>query len=428
MCLLLVVFGAGRGVDAADTTTPPRAPQTLEVWAHAGQQSERRVLRAQIRRFEASHPHVDVALTWIPEGSYNGQVQAAALAGRLPDVLELDGPYLASYAWQGHLRPMDALLPDRLRKELLPSILAQGTYRGHIYGVGTFDSGLGLWADRRKLQAIGARIPRGPGDAWSAEEFTQILRRLARRDPDGQVLDLKLNYTGEWFTYAFSPLIESAGGDLIDRHGNGRAEGVLDGPGAVSAMTTVQSWIEAGYVDPNLDDAAFARGRVALAWGGHWNYPAYHAALGKNLVLLPLPRFGKRMVTDQGSWQWGITRRTRDPKLAMAFLSFLLQPNEVLAMCSANGGVPATTAAIRRSVLYGPHGPLRLFVRQLREGYAEPRPRTPAYPVISSVFARAFLAIRHGADVYAALHRAAQRIDDEIAANHGYPPVGAQRR
>lgn len=399
--------------------------RVLELWAHAGREAERRTLEAQIRRFEAERPEVRVELTWIPEGSYNGQVQAAALAGRLPDVLEFDGPYLYSYAWQGHLRPLDDLLPEALREDLLPSILAQGTYRDHLYGIGTFDSGLGLWADRDRLEEAGVRIPDGPDDAWSTAEFTSLLETLAAIDDDGPVLDLKLNYTGEWFSYAFSPLLQSAGGDLVDREPQGVATGTLDSPESVSAMRTLQSWIERGLVDPNLDDAAFTQGRVPLAWGGHWNYPAYRDALGEHLLLLPLPRHGDTLVTGQGSWQWGITRNAPDPELAMDLLAFLLRPEEVLAMSEANGGVPATHRAVLRSADYGPDGPLHLFVRQLAEGYAMPRPRTPAYPVISDAFDRAFQDIRHGADPAEALTEAARRIDRELRDNRHYPPVAA---
>ncbi|TVP92971.1 MAG: sugar ABC transporter substrate-binding protein [Thioalkalivibrio sp.] len=399
--------------------------RVLEVWAHAGREAERRTLEAQVRRFEAEQPEVRVELTWIPEGSYNGQVQAAALAGRLPDVLEFDGPYLYSYAWQGHLQPLDELLPEALREDLLPSILAQGTYRDHLYGLGTFDSGLGLWADRDRLEAVGARIPDGPEEAWNTTEFTALLEDLAAIDEDGQVLDLKLNYTGEWFSYAFSPLLQSAGGDLVDRSPEGLAGSTLDGPESVSAMRTLQSWIQQGRVDPNLDDAAFTQGRVPLAWGGHWNYPAYRDALGERLLLLPLPRHGEQPVTGQGSWQWGVTRRAADPELAMDLLAFLLRPEEVLAMSAANGGVPATERAVLRSKDYGPDGPLHLFVRQLAEGYAMPRPRTPAYPVISDAFGRAFQDIRHGTDPAEALTAAAQRIDRELRDNRHYPPVAA---
>ncbi|WP_077277762.1 ABC transporter substrate-binding protein [Thioalkalivibrio denitrificans] len=397
----------------------------LSVWAHAGRESERVTLEAQLRRFEARHADVRIRLTFIPEGSYNGQVQAAALAGRLPDVLELDGPYLYSYAWQGRLRALDDLLDERIQDDLLPSLIAQGTWRDRLFGVGTFDSGLGLWADGRALSEAGVRVPEGPDDAWDDGEFRRVLRALARRSGTGRVLDLKLNYTDEWFTYAFSPLIQSAGADLVHREDRRGASGMLDSPRAVRAMREIQDWITSGYVDPNLDDAAFVQGRVALAWGGHWNYPAYRAALGDDLLLLPLPRFGPRMVTGQGSWQWAVTREARDPDLAASLLAFLLEPEEVLEMSRANGAVPGTRRAVQRSPEYGPGGPLHLFVRQLDEGYAVPRPRTPAYPVITAAFARAFRDIRHGAPVEETLARAAGHIDREMAVNRFYPVVGA---
>jgi multiple sugar transport system substrate-binding protein len=400
----------------------------LSVWAHAGRESERVTLEAQLRRFEARHPDVLVRLTFIPEGAYNGQVQAAALAGRLPDVLELDGPYLYSHAWQGGLRPLDDLLPAAVREDLLPSLITQGTWRGRLYGVGMFDSGLGLWADRRALERAGVRIPSGPDDAWDATEFRRVLEDLAGVSPDGHVLDLKLNYADEWFTYAFSPLIQSAGADLVRRGHGQRASGILDSPAAVRAMGEVRHWIESGYVDPNLDDAAFVQGRVALAWGGHWNYPAYRAALGDDLLLLPLPRMGPRLVTGQGSWQWSVTREAGDPDVAAALLAFLLEPEQVLEMSRANGAVPGTRSAVAHSPQYGSGGPLHLFVRQLEEGYAVPRPRTPAYPVITAAFARAFRDIRHGAPIEETLVRAARHIDREMAVNRSYPVVGGAER
>jgi multiple sugar transport system substrate-binding protein len=51
-----------------------------------------------------------------------------------------------------------------------------------------------------------------------------------------------------------------------------------------------------------------------------------------------------------------------------------------------------------------------------------PRPRTPAYPVITSAFQQAFDDIRDGGDAQAALDRAAAIIDEDIRDNKGYPP------
>ncbi len=421
--LMLGVLLSGCAGDSREQAARPRVV-TLHAWAHAGQEAERNTIKAQIARFNARQESVQVELTLLPEGSYNPQVQAAALAGDLPDLLEFDGPFVYNYVWQGHLISLDDHVAEATRANLLPSILAQGTYRGRLYSLGQFDSGLGLYGHRARLESIGARIPAGPAEAWTVDEFDAILRKLARDDPDGAVLDLKLNYQGEWFTYAFSPIVQSAGGDLVDRSAYTTASGALDRETVVTAFEHLQGWIHRhGYVDPNLDDEAFVSGRVALSWVGHWEYPRYAAALGDHLVLLPLPDFGQGSRTGQGSWNWGVTARCRHPKAAASVIEYLLMDEQVLEMTAANGAVPATRSAIDSSSLYSPGSPLRLFVTQLAEGFAVPRPQTPAYPVMTSVFQQAFDDIREGAEVRAVLTKAAAAIDRDVRDNRGYPDV-----
>jgi multiple sugar transport system substrate-binding protein len=398
----------------------------VTVWAHAGQAGERQVTEQQLQAFERSNDDIQIKLTFIPERSYNAQVQAAAIAGELPDLLEFDGPYLYNYAWQGHLQPLEDLLTKELQQDLLPSIIKQGTYQGHLYGIGSFDSGLALYARRSILNKINARIPAHPAQAWSIKEFEQILLKLSEIDDDGAVLDLKLNYPDEWFSFGFSPVLQSAGGDLIDRNDYQVADGVLNGEASVSAMRSIQNWISAGHVDPNVDDAAFVSGRVALSWSGHWEYQRYHDAFGDDLVLVPLPDFGQGSRTGQGSWVWGISKRTKVTSQAVRLMTYLLQVEQILAVTKANGAVPATRSAIDQSRLYKRGGPLHLFVVQLAEGYAIPRPRTPAYPVISASFRQAFADIRNGRNVQQALSDAAAQIDEDIRDNRGYPVIHSQ--
>jgi multiple sugar transport system substrate-binding protein len=417
-CILLSLTGCRSGTARSDGV--------LTVWVHAGQDAERSTIEQQVKRFNATQKDTKIKLTFIPEGSYNAQVQAAALSKDLPDILEFDGPFVYNYVWQQNLISLDNLLSKAVRQDILPSILQQGTYRGRLYSIGTFDSGLGLYGNRSLLKASGARIPTGNKDAWSLTEFNQVLAALAEKDRDRQVLDLKLNYKGEWFTYGFSPILQSAGGDLIQRTTYKTANNSLNGPSSVKAMQQLQSWIQQGYVDPNLDDAAFAQKRVALSWVGHWVYKDYadpKKGIGKDLVVLPLPNFGQGSKTAQGSWNWGITKNCRNPKVAIRFLEFLLQPKEVLAMVNANGAVPGTKTAIAQSPLYAPGGPLRLFSEQLLNGQTVPRPQTPAYPVITSAFQEAFTNVRNGLQVETALNKATTTINLDIQDNQGYPDV-----
>jgi len=422
LILILMLMLAGCDRDRSDHSGPEGAV-TLKVWAHAGQQAEREVLQSQVARFDQRSDEIDVELTFIPERDYNALVQAAALAGDLPDVLEFDGPYLYNYIWQGHLLPLEDLLPTTLIDDLLPSVIRQGTYDQHLYAVGVFDSGLGLYARRSALEAVGARLPESAADAWSIGEFNDVLSKLSLRDSDRAVLDLKLNYAGEWVSYGFSPVLQSAGADLIDRESSQASQGVLNNEAAVAALQHLQNWIMAGYVDPNIDDAAFVNGRVVLSWVGHWAYADYKQAWPDDLVVLPLPDFGLGSKTGQGSWHWGISQHSQQPRAAAAFIAFLLNTDEVLQMSNANGAVPATRTAVARSVNYQEGGELHLFAEQLIQGVSVPRPRTPAYPVITTEFQKAFQQIRNGADVKQALDEAARRIDQDIRDNQGYRAV-----
>lgn len=419
--LLAALLAAGCG--GPDEAPLPDVAVRIEVWHHGGQAAEKRTLEEQVARFHAAQDEVRVALEFLPEREYDAQVQSAALAGDLPDLLEFDGPLLANYAWQGHLQPIEDLLSEELREDLLPSIVAQGTWDGSLYAVGTFDSGLALYVRPSVLAKVGVPVPATVADAWTIEEFEQALAALAAADEDGAVLDLKLNYPGEWLTYAFSPVLQSAGADLVRRTQPPSAGGVLDGPSAVEALTRVQTWFEKGYVDPNVDDAAFLAGRVPISWVGHWEFPRYRAAFGEDLALVPLPDFGAGMRTGMGSWVWGVPKDARHPGAVARFLAFLLRPDEVLAMAAANGAVPATRTAVGRSPSYGEGGRLRLFFEQIQGGHATPRPRTPAYPAITFAFQRAFRDVRDGKDVQEALTAAAAAIDRDIEDNRGYPRV-----
>lgn len=397
---------------------------TVEVWFHSGKGEERDVLDAQVTDFNAMQDEIFIDAIQLPEGSYNDQVNAAALAGDLPCLLDFDGPFLYNYAWSGYLIPMDDYISADLKADFLPSIINQGTYGGNLYSLGTFDSGLAIWGNKAYLDAAGVRIPTGIDDAWSLDEFTDALEKLQALDEVDYAIDFKMNYgAGEWFTYGFSPIIQSWGGDLIDRSDYMTADGVLNSPESVEALTFFQSLFEDGYAEASQagDDCFFGSKVCALSWVGHWMWGPHSEGLGDDVVLIPMPVFGDKAVTGMGSWNWGITSSCESPEAAFTFLEYLVEPEEILRMTNANGAVPARKSAIAQSDLYAEGGPLNIFVQQLEGGVALERPVTPAYPVITASFADAINNIVAGADVQEELDKAVEIIDQDIEDNQGYP-------
>ena len=419
--LASVVLGASL-LTACAGGSPSGAPSTrLTLWSHTGTPGELTSLRTQVTRFEHAHPGTSVDLTVVAEGDYNDALQTATASGKLPDVLDVDGPQIASFAYQGALVPLDGLVSAAVTERMLPSLVAQGTWRGHLWAVGAFDSGLALYGDRGRLKAAGVRVPQGPDDAWTATETTRALAALAATDPDRKVLDLKLDYgTGEWLTYGFAPLVSSAGAALVDL--TGHAHGTLDSPAAVQALTDLGTW--AGYADPDADGKAFTERRVALSWVGHWVYADYAKALGNDLVLLPLPDLGQGSKSGQGSWAWAVGADSSQKPAAAELLT------AAAATTLTNGAVPGTHAALAGSALAGAGKPVHLYADQLartcganpvsRACITVPRPVTPAYPTVTAAFSRAVAAVLAGGDPTAELRRAASTIDADLAANHGY--------
>ncbi|NYJ32302.1 multiple sugar transport system substrate-binding protein [Nocardiopsis aegyptia] len=422
---VLVLAGCGAGGGQAD---PGDGDGTITIWAHQGQDREVAALQDAVDAFGDANPDIAVELTLIPEADYTTTVTTAS-PDELPDVLEFDGPTMASLVYNGKLSPIDDFVSEQTRSNATDSILAQGTLDGSLYGLGMFDSGLGVYGNAALLDEAGISFPEGMEDAWTAQEFTDALADLAAKDDDGRVLDVKQNYGfgsgSEWTTYAFSPVVWSAGGALID---GDSADGALNTPGTVEALSLVQEW--AGYTDANTDDSAFVSGDVALSLVGHWEYPNYSEALGEDLVVLPLPDFGHGVKTGQGSWAWGVAGTSDNGSAAGAFIDFLMADDQVAAMTAANGAPPGTKSAIETSDLYGPGGDLSLFADQLAatcgagpvtaDCVAVPRPVTAGYPVITRQFADAFAAIWEGGDVAEALDGAVTAIDTDFADNDSF--------
>lgn len=401
--------------------------ESIEAWAHEGAEAD--AYRQMIDDFNATagaDAGFTVELTLIPEGQYTDQVNSAAAAGDLPALLDFDGPNLANLAWSGNIVSLEGCISDDARDNLLSSIVSGGTYDGDLYAVGSFDSGLGLYAWRSALQEVGARIPTTPGDAWTADEMEQVLRDLQGAGYE-HPLDIKIWYgtQGEWMTYGFSPIAQSAGGDLINRD-TLKADGVLNSPEVVDALTQFQSWAEDGLIDTEAaDDTNFTSEASPISWVGHWMYNPYKEVAGDDLVVLPLPDWGEGTKTGMGSWMWAITSAGAaiDPDAAWAVIEYAISDGPVTAITDVNGAVPSTKSALAEADLFADGGDLEVFRMQLEGApdIAVPRPITPGYPTVTSEFWGALDEILLGADVQTALDEAAAAIDADVDANEGYP-------
>ncbi|MCK8476560.1 sugar ABC transporter substrate-binding protein [Microbacterium aurugineum] len=406
----------GCGQAGQGNTTGEDGRTQLTMWTHsAGNAAELAVYEKIITDFNASQDEYEVVHESFPQGAYNDAIVAAAASGDLPCLLDLDGPIMPNWAWAEYLQPLD--ISTEITDKLLPT--AVGVWDGEIYSAGYWDAALSIFARKSVLDANGIRIP-STDQPWTASEFDAALSTLQDAGYDTPI-DIGAEDTGEWWPYAYSPLLQSFGGDLIDRDTMLTADGALNGDAAVEWGTWFQNLFAEGYASNagTIGNQEFVDDEVALSYTGVWNALASVEAIGDDLLILPPPDFGNGPKIGGGSWQWAISSGCNDADGARQYLEFSFNDEYITEFADNQIVIPATEAAAQASEYFGDDGVLRPFV-ELSQKYAVLRPETPAYAVISTTFETAAKNIMSGADVTATLDQAVADIDANIASNDGY--------
>jgi len=401
----------------AGLSTQAMAATEISLWRHDTGENEIRASKAAVQRFNESQDKYKVTMELIPEGSYTETITAAALAGELPCILDMDQPVVPNFAWAGHLESLE----DHIAPQVLDSIntVGKGTYKGKVYSVGQYDVSLALFTRQSTLDKYGIR--KATLDRpWTREEFDEILKKIKASGEFAYPFDLNTSWSGEWSSYGFGPLLQSFGADQINRDNYLEAEGVLNGEQAVAWGNWLQSLVDNKYIDRKpTDDKGFKQGRVAIHYNGSWVVGDYADALGDDLVIMPTLDLGHGPVIGGGSWHWGMSAACPNKEGAAQFISFLMKPEEIAAMSNATSLLPNSAAAAALTENFKEGGKWRVFY-EYSARFAKMRPETPAYPSITSSFEKATNDILDGRDPQDALDDAVDTIERNIEDNGGY--------
>ena len=423
VCLLLAtsVFANGQNEAAAKV-------DSVSVMFQGGE-PEQAAVKATLDRFQAA-TGIRVEALYTPHGGYNEKLSGYINSGDMPDIIQLDAPFLSNYVWSGVIEPIENYISADLVADMTESNKEQCSYPidGKLYAISHQDSSIVMYANKAYLNKIGARIPTSVETAWTLPEFEKILADLAILPEVTWSIDLMNAYgpTTEWGTYGFLPMFESAGTGVIDSK-TWKATGVVNSPENIAFATKLQQWSKNGWVVPAAagDNQFFnSEKAAALAWCGHWLYPAAAQGLGDDLVVLPLPNFGNGTVSPNGSWVWSITKKAKNKEGAAQLLEFMLNDMAFYNDLNEMNVFPATKKFLSIADVYKDPAKLGIAMEQAAKT-AVSRPKHPAYPIITQSFAKAYNDILNGGvDPEKALTEAAKAIDEDIADNDGYPPFG----
>jgi len=380
-CFLCLITAAAAGQPSLRFVT--WRSEAAEVW------------EGLIGDFERRHPGVKVIREVGPHSStefHDLVTQKLRNRDRDLDVFFMDVIWPGEFAAAGWALPLDEYFSVSQQKEFLTAPIEATRYRGRIYGVPLFvDAGM-LYFRKDLL----AKYQLEPPHTWPVlvEQAKRILAQ--ERDP------YLTGYSAQFKQYEglvcnMMEFIMSNGATLWDEK---TLKSTLASSRASEAVRFVRDQIirtishrgVLAYQEPE-SLALFIQGKALF----HRNWPyAWEVAndpqrskIAGHVGVIPLPSFpGHTSVATLGGWQLGISRFSRNPRLAWQFVEFMTSREAQKQIALATGRGPARAALYSDPEVLAkyPHFSARYETFIL----AEPRPRTPVYLPLSNIMQRYF--------------------------------------
>lgn len=395
------------------------APVEIPLWTHnGGNAAELADVNLVVKDFNTSQKKYKVVVKAFPQINYNDAIVASAAANRLPCIMDTDAPVVPSWVYAGYLSPLtvDKKITDKLQTSV------KGSYGGKLYSAGFYDAAIALLARKSTIKEAGLRTPT-VASPWTLSEFNDALAKAKASGKFDYALSLGTGWDGEWYPYGFSPLLQSFGGDLINRKTLKTAEGSLNGTAGLAWGKWFQNLFTSGLAPKketaDQRDNGFVTGKIAYQWNGSWAAATAAEKLGSDFIALPPPNLGTKAYIGGGSWQWAVSSTCANKAGANAWLQFALQTKYLVKFADDLFNLPITPEATKASKIFGPNSKYSDFAKYSAT-FALIRPATPAYPVIAKIYETATKDIINGADVQKTLDSAVDQIDKNLKDNYYY--------
>ena len=268
-----------------------------------------------IENFEAANPGVKIVYDEVEIGdSIDNKLNVQFSAGDGPDIIGHGILSVAQRVELGHYQPIDEYFETWEGKDdIMPSVLANGTYNGHVYGLG-YSTTPYVFAYRIDLlEEAGLSVPA----TW--DELAETARALTQKDEKGEI-----TFSGFCFP--------STGGNLVELdvfvYGNGGSYIAEDGSPLMTGAEKEQAidFLKSLLPDVNIpysnsETNPFAKGLAAMTLMN----PDYEGKIG-----LAVPPCNTTVGTFCGCNMLFIGRDCADKDAAWKFIEFAMSPESTL--------------------------------------------------------------------------------------------------
>ena len=275
----------------------------------------------------------------------------------------------------------------------------------------------GVGFERAVLEEAGIEVP-DSDHPWTWSEFTDILEELKplMEEKDGYPLDMTFP-VGETSIYYFAPFVWSGGGELVSDDGL-TADGYFNSEQTAAAMEYFRSVVENGYMSEAPIDHLFESGRAAFKFDGAWEVnTVYNSYPDLDLGVAPYvvsDDWDGGRYTPTGSWAFAASSETEDIEGATELVKWMSGVDSGIRIWEMAKSFPSTYKAFENIDVFQTDENYKALYDQL-SNYGHPRPKTPAYPQVSTSFQEVLESVALGGkDTQEELDKAVERINSKL--------------
>jgi multiple sugar transport system substrate-binding protein len=283
---------------------------------------------------------VQVAVEPAEWSGYWDKLATQTAAGDEPDVINMDGKYLAEYGGRGALADLEAAEGLDV-SGLSRSDLDAGRLDGKLYAVSTGSNAFAVLANPTLFKQGGVELP--DDRTWTWEDYSEIGRRLSR----GKVVGISGGGTYADLTI----FLRQHGEDLFSADGVGYRnetlaawfKGFLDRQTSGASLNAPAS-VEDGSA--TLEQQAFSTNKSAMTWMWTNQLESVRTATGHDDIALLRPPSGSGAAKENGlflkaSMYWSISARSKRAEQAAQLVNFLINDPAAAKIQLCNRGVPS---------------------------------------------------------------------------------------
>jgi multiple sugar transport system substrate-binding protein len=374
---------AGMGLGRRAHTQSP-VTLTLAVW---GAQAEEDAFKAIVDHYQKLHPNVTIRLEVNGNAMQLYQLVDTRLAGRqAPDIFRIQYQQVGRYAGAGALVDLSPYLDHGYSEQFGPAFWQAVTLRDKPFALPHHTDTFALYYNVDFLRNIGVEMPRSLDQSLHWEALIQTARQLMQKG------DARYGFAMGWqnsAAYRWLPFLYQHGGQLLD---GGLREPQLSAPQGVETLAWTQSWFKEGLVPPSTSvksseqtQVLFANGTIGMLLGGDWQIPF----LQKNMTkykwdVTYMPR-DVAMASDLGGNCLAVSRDSKNRDIAVDFLKFAVDENNMRAFVTAGQYLPVRRALMETELDYAlrPEA-MRVYIEQART-IPDHLVRTVTMPIFSKI-------------------------------------------